>query len=43
MRAGRLNVDTNEFSVRDVPVPDLTAGWVRVKKTDNPVRLIVVP
>lgn len=31
MRAARLTLETNEFGLREVPVPDPAAGWVRVK------------
>lgn len=31
MRAARLNLDTNEFGLREVPVPDPEPGWVRIK------------
>lgn len=31
MRAARLNLETNEFGLRDVPIPDPQPGWVRIK------------
>ncbi|SDZ47756.1 zinc-binding dehydrogenase [Herbiconiux ginsengi] len=31
MLAARLNLETGEFGVKDVPIPDPQAGWVRVK------------
>ncbi len=31
MRAARLNLETNEFALADVPIPDPAPGWVRVK------------
>ncbi|MCS5721683.1 zinc-binding dehydrogenase [Herbiconiux sp. CPCC 203407] len=31
MLAARLNLDTGEFGVKDVPVPNPDPGWVRVK------------
>lgn len=30
MRAARLNLETNEFAIREVPVPDPKPGWVRI-------------
>lgn len=31
MRAARLDLETNEFALKDVPIPDPEPGWVRVK------------
>jgi D-arabinose 1-dehydrogenase-like Zn-dependent alcohol dehydrogenase len=31
MRAARLNLETNEFAIRQVPVPEPEPGWVRIK------------
>jgi threonine dehydrogenase-like Zn-dependent dehydrogenase len=31
MRAARLNLETGEFGLREVPVPEPEPGWVRVK------------
>ena len=31
MLAARLNLDTLEFGVKEVPVPEPEHGWVRVK------------
>lgn len=31
MRAARLNLETNEFAIREVPVPEPEPGWVRIK------------